>query len=222
MMSNDLNALIFDLDGLMVDSEPLARRAWEQVVATHGHRLDDALYFQIIGRRLEDSSRLIRDGLGLSLDAAELAEQKEAAWQAIWSQGLPPMPGLMTLHEEIRRRQLPWAVATSSRRHYAEKVLAQLGLLAACGAIAGGDEVAQGKPAPDLYLLAATRLGIAPEACLALEDSAPGCQAAVNAGMRVAAVPGAQTSPEELSMAHHLFDSLVEVAAHLDELLAGG
>jgi HAD superfamily hydrolase (TIGR01509 family) len=220
-MSNNLNALLFDLDGLMVDSEPLARRAWEQVVGAYGHRLDDALYFQIIGRRLEDSARLICDGLGLPLTAAELAEQKDAAWQAIWSQGLPPMPGLMTLHQEIRRRQLPWAVATSSRRYYAEKVLAQLGLLTECGAVAGGDEVAEGKPAPDLYLLAAARLGIAPEACLALEDSAPGCQAAVNAGMRVAAVPGAHTSPQELSMAHYLFDSLAEVAAHLDELLAG-
>jgi pseudouridine 5'-phosphatase len=208
-----------DLDGLMVDSEPLARRAWEQVAAAHGRELEDPLYFQIIGRRLEESSRLIREGLDLPLSATQLAQQKDAAWQAIWRRGLPPMPGLRALHQEIRRRRLLWAVATSSRRHYAQAVLEQLGLIEECGAIAAGDEVTQGKPAPDLYLLAAARLDVAPASCLALEDSVPGCQAAVNAGMRVAAVPGAHTSPAELSMAHYLFDSLAEVAANLEELL---
>jgi HAD superfamily hydrolase (TIGR01509 family) len=205
----------------MVDSEPLARRAWEQVVASHGRELEDELYFQIIGRRLEDSSRLIQEGLDLPLTTAQLAQQKDAVWREIWRRGLPPMPGLMALHQQIRRRCLPWAVATSSRRHYAQGVLEQLGLREECGAIAAGDEVAQGKPAPDLYLLAAARLGVAPASCLALEDSAPGCRAAVAAGMRVAAVPGAHTSPAELSMAHYLFNSLAEVAANLEELLAG-
>jgi pseudouridine 5'-phosphatase len=220
-MSATVVAIIFDLDGLMVDSEPLARRAWEQVVGAYGRKLNDALYLQIIGRRLEDSSRLLQEALDLPLSAGELARQKDTAWHAIWSRGLPPMPGLLALHEQIRRRRLPWAVATSSRRHYAEKVLAQLSLIEGCGAIAGGDEVAEGKPAPDLYLLAAARLGVSPGLCLALEDSAPGCQAAVDAGMRVAAVPGDHTTPEELEMAHYLFDSLAEVAANLDELLAG-
>jgi HAD superfamily hydrolase (TIGR01509 family) len=220
-MSRQVEAVIFDLDGLMVDSEPLARLAWEQVVQEYGRELDDHLYLQIIGRRLEDSSRLIQEGLNLPVSATDLARQKDAAWQAIWSRGLPPMPGLMALHKEIRRRHLPWAVATSSHRHYARRVLQQLGLLEQCSAIAAGDEVAHGKPAPDLYLLAAARLGVSARMCLALEDSAPGCQAAVTAGMTVAAVPGAHTTPAELGLAHYIFATLANVAANLDALMAG-
>lgn len=213
-----LPAVIFDLDGLMVDSEPLARQAWERVAARYGHRLDDALYQRMVGRRLEDSSRIVREALQLSLPAAELARQKEEAWAEIRAAGLPPMPGLMELHEEIARRGLPWGVATSSRRAYALEVLAQLGLAESCGAVAGGDEVAAGKPAPDLYLLAAKRLGVPPQSCLALEDSVPGAQAAAAAGMIVVAIPNGYAAPNDFPFAQAVLSSLHEARELLDRL----
>jgi HAD superfamily hydrolase (TIGR01509 family) len=214
-----LKAIIFDLDGLMVDSEPLSRQAWAEVVTEYGRSLTDSLYHQVIGLRLEDSARMIQEGLALPATVLELTRQKEAAWIQIWTRGVPAMPGLPELHEEIERLGLPWAVATSSRRAYAEGILAQLGLAERCLAIAAGDEVTQGKPAPDLYLLAAERLNITPAQCLALEDSVPGAQAAVAAGMVVGVVPGGHNTADDFAFTHHVFGSLAEVAVHLPAIL---
>ena len=217
----NLQAVIFDLDGLMVDSEPLARQAWDDVLADFGYRLDDTTYYRMVGRRTRESAEIVRDSFRVPLTADELAAAKTRRWQAIWRAGLPPMPGLGELHQELTRRAVRWGVATSSPREYAEGVLAQLGLAASCGAIAGGDEVNLGKPAPDIYLLAAERLGIRPEACLALEDSVPGGQAAQAAGMVVAAVPnGAPASA--FAFADYVFRSLHQVAEQLGRLLHGG
>jgi beta-phosphoglucomutase-like phosphatase (HAD superfamily) len=93
--------------------------------------------------------------------------------------------------------------------------LAQLGLTDNCQAVAAGNEVPQGKPAPDIYLLAASRLNISPDHCLALEDSVPGGRAAVSAGMTLAAVPNGHTTPNDFPFAHHIFPSLNEVKTFL-------
>lgn len=219
MRRTGLEAVIFDLDGLMVDSEPLSRRAWDEVLRDYGHSLDDHTYHRIVGQRTGDSARIIRDTYSLPLTADDLAAAKTARWEMIWGRGLPAMPGLMALHGALAARGVPWAVATSSPRRYAEAILQQLELTPTHGAVAAGDEVAHGKPAPDIYLLAAERLGIAPERCLALEDSAPGARAAQAAGMRVVAIPNG-APPERLDFADYVFRSLSDVTAHLDTLLA--
>jgi HAD superfamily hydrolase (TIGR01509 family) len=216
-----LQAIIFDLDGLMVDSEPLARQAWDEVLADYGHRLDEATVRQIVGRRTRESAQIVRDSYGLLVPAEELAAAKTRRWQIIWQQGLPPMPGLVELQTELAARALPWAVATSSPRAYAVGVLQQLGLADSCGAIAGGDEVTRGKPEPDIYLLAAERLGVAPDACLALEDSVPGARAAQAAGMAVVAIPNG-TPAASFGFADHVLESLHFVAGQLDRLLQAG
>ncbi|MBP6788321.1 MAG: HAD-IA family hydrolase, partial [Candidatus Promineofilum sp.] len=128
---------------------------------------------------------------------------------------------LFALLDEIEQRGLPWAVATSTPRAVAEIILGQLGVVGRYTALAAGDEVAHGKPAPDIFLLAAARLGVTPAACLALEDSAAGCAAAVAAGMRVVAVPTELTYGEPFAVAYRRYPSLVEVAAELDGLLDG-
>jgi HAD superfamily hydrolase (TIGR01509 family) len=114
---------------------------------------------------------------------------------------------------------IPWGVATSTPRHVAEIVLGKLGVVGRYGALAAGDEVAHGKPAPDIFLLAAARLGAPPAACLALEDSAAGCAAAAAAGMRVVAVPSEQADPEAFAGAYRRYASLSAVAADLEALM---
>lgn len=215
-----VRAVIFDMDGLMVNSEPLSRQAWDEILRDYGRSMDDATYRRIVGQRTAESARIVCEAYQLPLTAEELAAAKIARWESIWRRGLPPMPGLMTLHDALVAREIPWAVATSSPRHYAEAVLQQLGLASSCCAVAGGDEVQQGKPAPDIYLLAARRLSIAPAHCLALEDSVPGARAAQAAGMRVVAVPNG-VPPTLFDFADHVLGSLNEVAARLDVLLAG-
>ena len=128
------------------------------------------------------------------------------------------MPGLMALHNALGARGVPWAVAASSLRIYAEAVLQQMGLTPTHGAVATGDDVQHGKPAPDIYLLAARRVGIDPERCLALEDSVPGARAAQAAGMRVVVIPNG-VPPERFDFADYVFGSLNDVAEHLDALL---
>ena len=213
-------AIVLDMDGLMVDSEPLSRCAWAQVLDAHGHTLNDATYNSIIGYRIDESAAMLIEAYDLSLAVDVLAREKTDALAKIRAGGVPAMPGLYELHEGITRRGLPWGVATSSPRSHAEEILVQLGLSDSCQAIVGGDEVPQGKPAPDIYLLFAKRLGVPASHCLAIEDSAPGCRSALSAGMTVVAVPNVDTKNADFSDVDFVLPSLNVVAKELDDLLA--
>ena len=213
-------AIVFDMDGLMVDSEPLARRAWDQVLGAHGHTLSDAIYNSIIGYRFDESAAILIAAYDLPQGIDTLRREKEDVLAKIRANGVPAMPGLYEVHASINRRGVPWGVATSSPRAHAKEILVQLGLDGSCQAITGGDEVPQGKPAPDIYLLAAERLDVLASHCLAIEDSGPGCQSALSAGMMVIAVPNVDTITADFSAVDHVFPSLHEVAEELDELLA--
>jgi HAD superfamily hydrolase (TIGR01509 family) len=211
--------VLFDMDGLMVDTEPLARQAWERVAAVYGATVTDDLFNRMLGRRTNESAQLVLDDLALPLSRDELVARKTDVFLASLESGVPMMPGLWTLLEALERRGLPWAVATSTPRPVAEIILGKLGVAGRYAALACGDEVPHGKPAPDIFLLAAARVGVAPAACLALEDSPAGCAAAAAAGMRVAAVPTDLTRHDPFPCAYRLYPSLAEVAADLDQLL---
>ncbi|NCF67765.1 MAG: HAD-IA family hydrolase [Chloroflexi bacterium] len=213
-------AIVLDMDGLMVDTEPLSRRAWAQVLATYGHDLDDAVYNSIIGYRFDESANMIIETYDLPVKMDTLARQKADILAKIRASGVPVMPGLFDLHAAINQRALPWGVATSSPRHHAQEILQQIGLEDSCQIIVGGDEVSRGKPAPDIYLLAAERLGVPSSRCLALEDSAPGCRSALAAGMMVVAIPNGDTKEADFSAVDHIYPSLHNVADELDALLA--
>lgn len=215
-----IQAIIFDLDGLMVDTEPMARRSWEMVIDDFGQRLDELTFQQMIGLRRMDSAILVLEKLDLDLTPDELLERKEIYLAELLANRTPIMPGLRRLVEELKQRKLPWGVATSSPMSYAELILKNLDLVADCQAIASGDEVQHGKPAPDVYLLAAERLAISPECCLALEDSSPGVKAAVAAGMLTVAVPNSHTEQNDFGLADYVLPSLNAVADGLDRLLA--
>ena len=217
-----IQTIVFDMDGLLVDSEPLARRSWQQVLQPYGLVLDEETYGSMIGLRLEESSRVLQSRLGVPAPAEELARQKEAFLAQLGTDGIPPMPGLDRLMDALRERRLPWAVATSNRRPFAMQVLRQLGLWSACQSLTTGEEVQNGKPAPDIYLLAAQRMGVAPERCLALEDSVPGAKAAKAAGMIAIAVPGPHEIASAFDFADHVYDTLDDVAQDLDDLLGVG
>lgn len=204
----------------MVNSESLARDVWNAVLADFGCQMDGETHRTIVGRRTAESARIVTERFDLPLSPAELSARKTELWEALWRrQGVPLMPGLERLQEELARRQIPWGVATSSPRQYAEHVVAGLPLATHCRAIAAGDEVERGKPAPDIYLLAAERMQVPPERCLALEDSVPGAHAAQAAGMTLAAVPGGVTAAADFSFADFRFSSLHEVVDNLDRLL---
>lgn len=211
--------IIFDMDGLMVDTEPISHQAWQTFLRPYGHQLSQEQIQQLIGLRGDISSVMVKEFFDLPLPAPEIQKQKGAIFTSLRNHDVPIMPGLYTLMDEIKKRNVRWGVGTSSPRQHAIDILKQLDLTAQCQAIAGGDEVAHGKPAPDIYLLAAKRLGVPPQSCLVFEDSAPGSKAAVAAGMRVIAIPNNDTKNSDFSHATAVMRSLNEVAQNLDNFL---
>lgn len=185
-----VTAVVFDMDGLMLDTEPLYKVAWQGASAELGYPLDDPSYARLVGRPTSDCENelLAQFGSGFPLD------QFRARWPQCWraevaARGIQQKPGLQELLAFLQERRLPTAVATSSEADYATFSLRHAGLEGRFEIIVTGEEVSRGKPAPDIYLEAARRLNVDPAGCIALEDSEAGTLAATRAGMRTLLVP---------------------------------
>ena len=206
------------MDGLMLDTEPLYRAAWQEASADCGFPLPDAVYFRLAGLRRADAEQSLRNefGAGFSMDAFRRACQRSEA-RAFARGLLPKKTGLDELLNFLDSRHIPKAVATSTEREVAASQLRATKLLARFDVVATGDEVANGKPSPDLFLLAAQRLGVEASGCLVLEDAEPGVVAAHRAGMGVYLVPDVSPlTSEARRLAHGIFDSLSAVARRLE------
>ena len=195
-----IRAAVFDMDGLLLDSERLVVRAWSEAARRLGLAFDTDLALAMIGRDAGDSRRMLSERLpaGYPLDALYAACRD--VWEEITArEPVPVTPGVHALLDWIERRPWPCAVATSTARERAYAQLARAELMPRFHALVGGDEVARGKPAPDIYREAARRLGVAAGECVAFEDSEPGVRAAVAAGMQVFMVP--DIAPASTSLA---------------------
>jgi beta-phosphoglucomutase len=206
-----LTPVVFDMDGVLVDSERVYEAAF-RVYMTRTGRPDLADGFAAtLGRRLDDFLPELAAELGRPreevADGLRAAEREQEA-----RDGLQPMAHVHAVLDRLARDGRPVALASSSRRRTIDRVLAALDVADAFGAIAGGDEVLRGKPAPDVYLLAAERLAVPPGACVAIEDSPTGAASARAAGMTTIAVRQAHTRGLDLSAAHHVVDDLREAA----------
>ncbi|MFZ2361205.1 MAG: HAD family phosphatase [Anaerolineae bacterium] len=183
-------AVLFDMDGLMFDTERLILRAWQRAMADFGYAGSEEVFLASVGTTVESTNRLLRAAYGPDF-ALEATNERtgEYIWQEVDAHGPPLKPGLLALLDYLEAIGIPKAVASSSERATIDRLLAAAGLAQRFAASAAGDEVARGKPAPDIFLLAAQRLGVEPARCLVLEDSNPGAQAAHAAGMAVIVVP---------------------------------
>ena len=217
-------AMIFDMDGLMLDTERHAAQAWTDAAMLLGMDFDRDVTTRLVGRNSPDCMTLIRAHHGPDYPVEHLLEAWHGAYEAIIErEGIAVKPGLFELLAWLDAERIPKAVATSTRRLRAREKLARTQLLDRFAAIVGGDEIARGKPAPDIYLEAAARLGIAAAECVALEDSEPGINAALAAGMMPIMVP--DVSPPSAALrarALLVCRSLAEVRAHLVALPAAG
>jgi HAD superfamily hydrolase (TIGR01509 family) len=204
--------VVFDLDGVVVDSEPTHERANAEYLASLGGTLDPALVEAMMGRRVRDLTDAVARQAGVPPDEV-FAGREAVFWRLLAEQALAPMPGLRPALARLATAGLPLAVASSGTRAYVEHVLDRLGVAGAFAAVVSGEEVAEGKPAPDVYLLAAERLGADPAGCVAVEDAPHGIAAARAAGMRVVAVPHTRTRALDLSQADVVVDDLEAAAA---------
>jgi HAD superfamily hydrolase (TIGR01509 family) len=215
-------AVIFDMDGLMLDTEPLAARAWTDAAVTLGVAFDHAVTPRLVGRNFPDCVALIRAHHGDDYPVDALMGAWHAAYDAIVArEGIELKAGLVDLLAWLDAAAIPKAVATSTRRSRATVKLEHTALAHRFAALVGGDEIARGKPAPDIFLAAAQRLGIAAAECLVLEDSEPGIHGALAAGMQAILVPDGIAPPRELvELGLPVMTSLVEVRLHIEGLPA--
>ena len=213
-----IRALIFDMDGLLVDSEPLAARAMDEFLTGHGLVRRDEVMVQLLGRRLPEAIAIVRDAYGLEHPMEALIEQYGEMRLAAVRGAVRLMPGAVEAIEFGRAAGLSIALATSGMRTHAAVSLAETGLRGMFDAEVTGDEVERGKPAPDLFLLAAERIGVEPAGCVVFEDAPNGVLAAQAAGMRVAAVPAAGHATTFPKPPDVVLGSLLEAPAWLATL----
>jgi HAD superfamily hydrolase (TIGR01509 family) len=216
-----IHAVIFDMDGLMLDTEPIYKIAWQRAAIECGYTISEERYFDLIGRSRVDGESILLGEFGPEFRVEAFRAVCHRCEAAAFAEGLPAKkPGLDDLLALLDSLGVPKAVATSTERRQAAAQLGGLGLLDRFNAIATGDEVVNGKPAPDLFLLAAHRLGIEAAQCLVLEDSEAGILAAHRAGMQAWVVPDLKPpSPAVEELTQGRFDSLVAVEKNLRRLL---
>ncbi len=188
-----LAGIICDMDGLLVDSEPLSVEAWRLTLLHYQVAMHPDDLREMFGLRIDATARLLIDRYALPITVDELSAEKSAEMEALIRVGLRPMPGATELIQWMEHHHVPHALATSGLRRHAEVSLAAAGFGHAFPIRVTGEDVLAPKPAPDAFLSAAQRLGLAPATCLVLEDAPHGVAAALAAGMAVIAVPNQQT-----------------------------
>ncbi len=192
-------AVIFDMDGLLLDSEAVYMAAFLRASADEGHGFTDAHYRDTVGLTWPVTEAMLKreGGDGFDLDAFMAAWHRHYA--VVATDGVPLKPGVLALLDTLDGLALPRGIATSSRRATAEGHLSAHGIADRFHTLVAFGEAAASKPAPDPYLLAAERLGVAPSACLALEDSHNGVRSAAAAGMMTVMVPDLLEATAEIA-----------------------
>ena len=205
-----MTAVIFDMDGVLVDGEPLHFNAARALLAEFGADLDLASYKGFVGQTLEGVWPRLQARFDLPLTLDAYRARYETAILAQYRAHAIPMPGAVAAVRGVRAAGYGCALASSSRRTWVDTALAALGLAGAFDVTLSGDEVAHGKPDPEIYTTTAARLGEPPAACLVVEDSPAGVESARRAGMRVIGVRTAMTTDLPLDGAARIIDSLTQ------------
>ncbi|KAA6465363.1 HAD family phosphatase [Acidobacteria bacterium AB60] len=185
--AGSFRAYLFDCDGTIVDSMPLHYVAWKTSLADYNCVYEEKLFYAWGGRPIREIIRLLNEMQGLDMPVDVVAEKKEAIYHSL----LPQLKGIPEVIEHIdaQHGRIPFAVVSGSRRASVEGSLRSLGLLDKFDTLVCAEDYARGKPAPDGFLLAAERLGVAPSECLVFEDTDLGIEAATAAGMASVKVP---------------------------------
>lgn len=212
-MTSKIQAVIFDMDGLMIDSEQQQSASIEALLREHGIepviRANGIVH--IAGRRVEDNLQRLKDRHNLTPSVEDLHRRKNELYRESLAKGVDVMPGLPELLDDLKPAPVKKALASGSSQEDVRQVLAHMGLEDYFDAVVSGYEVKNGKPEPDIFLEAAKRLGIDPRFAVVLEDAGVGVTAAKAAGMKVIAIPNKYTRDHDFDAADLVVSSLKEV-----------
>ncbi|HEY7087924.1 MAG TPA: HAD family phosphatase [Tepidisphaeraceae bacterium] len=214
-----LRAIIFDMDGLMVDTEPLYWEVARKLARSHGTNVAEETLRRMMGRSRLDSMRIYATECGItSVSPQDLLAERERLMLERYSTGVELMPGLREILERFHGR-LKLAVATSSPKKFTDVLVPALRIAKYFDVIQTGDEILKGKPDPEIYLRAMARLEVQPHSCIVLEDSRAGALAGHNAGAYVIAVPSTLTAEEDFSFADDRAANLIEACDQIERTL---
>ena len=207
-----IEAVVFDLDGVLLDSEQVWDEVREQLVKERGGRWHDQAQTEMMGMSSVEWSRYMHDELGVLDPQEEISAEVVQRLEDVYRQRLPLIDGAREAVERLAARW-PLGLASSSNRELIDLVLDLSGLARFFRVTVSSEEVRRGKPAPDVYLEAARGLGVPPERCAAVEDSRNGIRSAKAAGMRVIAIPNPHFPPdnESIELADVTLSSLAEL-----------
>jgi HAD superfamily hydrolase (TIGR01509 family) len=208
MQQNPIRAVVFDLDGLMFNTEELYDEVGDVLLQRRGHRFSTQLKRRMMGRPGRVAFQIMIDDHGLDATVEQLQAESDVIFEDILPTRLAPMPGLAPLLDALEAAAIPKAIATSSGRAFTEKVLAKFAYQPRFEFLLTAEDVVQGKPAPEIYLTAASRFGLPPAQLMVLEDSENGCRAGIAAGAATVAIPGPDNQ-------HHDFDGVTLIADSL-------
>ena len=214
-------AVVFDMDGILIDSEPIMRTAAIRAAEELGHQLAESTYEGWMGLPPQAVEAAIIDTMGPDFPFDAYRERFIAIWDSHTdTHGVPAQPGIAALLARLSEHGVPFSVATSTRRSQAERSLALAGLGDFISAMVTGDEVEHGKPAPDIFLRAAAAIDAQPARCIALEDSAVGVRAAAGAGMLTIMVPDLhRPAPDIAALARYVLPATSRAADVILRLL---
>lgn len=213
-----LELVIFDMDGLMFDTEKLSYRIWKETVTEYGFQFTDAFYLSMIGSNLERIKGLCLKEFGEIFPFDEIKEVRyKRTNDLIKKDGLPVKKGLMELLTFLKSESIKTAVATSSSRDRANIFLKETNVTNFFDTIVCGDEITYSKPDPDIFLTVAKKLNCDPKNTIVLEDSDAGINAAYSGGMKPILVPDIKKPSDEiLKMTFQHFDSLLDVKNYIE------
>ena len=214
-MPSPFYAVIFDLDGVLADSEPWWNQIDAKLLAEYGVSYRGEYHRNVLGVSYRLAVEFYKNAFHISASVEELMRRRGEIATDFFANRVGLFPSAKTTLEQLREMKLPLAVATSSVSASARPLLDRTGIRSLFSVVITGDEVQQGKPHPDIYLRAAKKLGISPEACLVIEDSLAGIAAGKAANMRVAAIPDRRfVDPREYEKeANYVLGSLSEIPA---------
>ena len=203
-----LQGVVFDLDGLIFNTEELYEEVGARLLERRGKAFTQSLLDAMMGRPTKVALQIMIDWHQLEATVSQLEDETDAVFPAILDARLQTMPGFMELLEALERADIPRGVATSSRLSFVRDVLSRFDLADRFQFVLTAESVTHGKPDPEIYQIACARLGLPPAQVMVLEDSENGCRAAVAAGTFAVAVPGAHSRKHDFQGCRFIAESL--------------